>query len=47
MVDQYIKLFSTSWIEPWIVEAMIVMSAALLLGVVLCKVAEFLNGDQQ
>jgi hypothetical protein len=47
MFDQYVKLFHLDWIELWMVEALIIMSSALLLGVVLCKVASFLNGDQQ
>jgi hypothetical protein len=47
MFEQYVKLFHLGWIETWMVEALIIMSGALLLGVVLCKVAGFLNGDQQ
>lgn len=47
MFEQYVKLFHLDWIDAWMVEALIIMSSALLLGVVLCKVASFLNGDQQ
>jgi hypothetical protein len=47
MFDQYIKLFDISWVEPWIVEALAIMFGALLLGLVVGKTMDFLNGDQQ
>ena len=47
MFDQYVKLFHLDWVDLWMVEAVIVMAGALLLGVVLCKVASFLNGDNR
>jgi hypothetical protein len=47
MFDQYIKLFNIDWIEPWMVEALVIMFGALLLGLVVGKTMDFLNGDQQ
>ena len=47
MFDQYIKLFNLDWIELWIVEALVIMFGALLLGLVVGKTMDFLNGDQQ
>ena len=47
MLDQYVKLFNTSWIEPWMVEALAIMFGALLLGLVVGKTMDFLNGDQR
>ena len=47
MFDQYIKLFNTSWIEPWMVEALVIMLGALLLVLVVGKTIDFLNGNQQ
>jgi hypothetical protein len=44
--DQYIKLFSTDWIEPWMVEALATMLGALILAIVICKAMECLNGDR-
>ena len=46
MVDYYVKLFNTSWIEPWMVEAIAIIAGALLLGVVVGKTMDFLNGDR-
>lgn len=46
MLDQYVKLFNTSWIEPWIVEAMVMIAGALLLVIVICKAMDCLNGDR-
>ena len=47
MFDQYIKLFNTDWIEPWMVEALAMIAGALMLAFVICKAMDFLNGDQQ
>ena len=47
MFDQYVKLFHLNWIEPWMVEALAIMFGALLLGLVVGKTMDFLNGDQQ
>ena len=44
--DQYIKLFSTDWIEPWMVEALAMIAGALILAIVICKAMDCLNGDQ-
>jgi hypothetical protein len=45
--DQYVKLFDISWIDPWIVEALVIIFGALLLGLVIGKAMDFLNGDQR
>jgi len=47
MFEQYIKLFQLDWIEPWMVEAVAIMFGALLLGLVIGKTMDFLNGDQR
>jgi hypothetical protein len=46
MFDQYVKLFNTSWIEPWMVEALVIMFGALILTFVVCKAVDGLNGDR-
>ena len=45
--DQYVKLFSTDWIEPWMVEALVIILAALVMVFVVCKANDCFNGDQQ
>ena len=45
--DQYIKLFSTDWIEPWMVEALAMIAGALIVAIVICKAMDCLNGNQQ
>jgi hypothetical protein len=47
MFDQYIKLFNTSWVEPWIVEALLIMIGAFILTFITCKAIELFNGEQQ
>lgn len=46
MLDQYVKLFNISWVEPWMIEALVIMAGALLLGLVVGKTMDFLNGDR-
>jgi hypothetical protein len=43
--DQYIKLFSMDWIEPWLVEALAIMVGSFILILVVCKVMDFLNRE--
>jgi hypothetical protein len=45
--DQYIKLFNTDWIEPWMVEALAIIVGSLLLVFVICKALDCFNGDNQ
>jgi hypothetical protein len=45
--DQYIKLFNTDWIEPWMVEALAMIVGSLLLVFVICKALDCFNGDNQ
>ena len=47
MFDQYVKLFNISWIETWMVEALVIMFGALLLVLIVGKTIDFLNGNQQ
>jgi hypothetical protein len=47
MFDQYVKLFNTSWVEPWMVEAVAIIVGSLLLVFVICKALDCFNGDQQ
>ena len=43
MFDQYVKLFHFDWIEPWMVEAVATMGAAVLLGVVVYHAYDLIN----
>ena len=47
MLDQYVKLFNTSWIEPWMVEALGIIFGALLVGYIVIKAVTGFNGDEQ
>ena len=47
MFDQYVKLFNFSWVEPWMVEALAMITGALILAFVICKANDCFNGDQQ
>ena len=46
MLDQYVKLFNMSWIEPWMVEALAMIAGALILAIVVCKATDCFNGDR-
>jgi hypothetical protein len=45
-MDHYVKLFHLTWIEPWMIEALVIMFGALLFGLVVGKTMDFLNGDR-
>jgi len=47
MFDQYVKLFNTSWIEPWMVEAIAMIIFAFLLVFVICKAIDCFNGENK
>ncbi len=47
MFDYYVKLFNTSWVEPWMVEAMMIIGGGLLLMFMICKAMDCLNGENQ
>jgi hypothetical protein len=47
MFDQYVKLFNTSWIEPWLVEALAMIVGALLLVFMICKAIDCFNKENQ
>jgi len=47
ILDQYVKLFNISWIEVWMVEALAIIGGALVLGLLVAKTMDFLNGDQR
>jgi hypothetical protein len=40
-------MFNLNWLEAWMIEAVATIFGALLLGYVLCKVADFITGDNQ
>jgi hypothetical protein len=46
-MENYAKLFDLSWIEPWLVEALAIMALALLLAMIISRLVDLLNGDQQ
>jgi hypothetical protein len=45
MIDNYVRLFNLSWIEPWLAEALIIIASALVLSLILCKAIDFINGN--
>ncbi len=47
MFEQYIKLFRLDWIEPWMVEALAIVTGGFVLMFVVCKALDCFNGDQQ
>jgi hypothetical protein len=46
-MDNYVKLFDLSWIEPWLVEALAVIALALILAMILSRLSIWFNGDNQ
>jgi hypothetical protein len=47
MFDQYVKLFNTSWVEPWMVEAVAIIVGSLLLVFVVCKAMDCFSEENQ
>ena len=47
MLDQYVKLFNISWIEPWMVEALAIVVGGLLLSFIVCKAMDCFNGEDR
>jgi len=39
-------LFDLKWLEPWMVEAAVVVFGALLLSFVVCKVTDCMTGEK-
>jgi len=46
-MDNYVKLFDLSWIEPWLVEALAVIALALILAMIISRLAIWFNGENQ
>jgi hypothetical protein len=46
MWDQYVKLFDLKWLEPWMVEAAIIVFVGLLLSFIVCKVTDCMTGEK-
>lgn len=46
-MSEYIKLFNLDWIGPWLVEAMSIIGGSLVLGVVVAKIINLLNEENQ
>jgi type II secretory pathway component PulL len=46
-MEHYAKLFDLSWIEPWLVEAMVVMALGLILVMILSRLAQWINGEDK
>ena len=46
MFDQYVKLFNLSWLEPWMVEAAILVFGGFLLSFIVCKVTDCMTGEK-
>ena len=47
MLDQYVKLFNISWIEPWMIEALAIVIGGLLLMFIVCKAIDCMNGEDR
>ena len=47
MLDQYVKLFNISWIEPWMVEALVIVIGGFILMLIVCKAMECFNGEDR
>jgi hypothetical protein len=47
MLDQYVKLFNISWIEPWMIEALAIVVGGLLLMFIVCKAIDCMNGEDR
>ena len=47
MFDQYVKLFNISWIEPWMVEALVIVFGGLTLMFIVCKAMDCMNGEDR
>jgi hypothetical protein len=46
-MDNYVKLFDLSWIQPWLAESLVMILGALLLVFLICKAMDCFNGDNQ
>jgi hypothetical protein len=46
-MEHYAKLFDLSWVEPWLVEALVVIALALLLAMILSRLCVWFNGENQ
>jgi hypothetical protein len=44
-MEYYTKLFNLTWVEPWLIEALIAIFGALILTVVVCKAIDCFNGE--
>ena len=47
MIDQYVKLFNISWIEPWLVEAIATILGALVVIFLITKFVDTMNGEDR
>jgi hypothetical protein len=46
-MDNYVKLFDLSWVDPWLVEALAVIALALILAMIISRLAVWFNGENQ
>ena len=46
-MEKYAKLFDLSWVEPWLVEALAMIALALILAMILSRLATWFNGENQ
>jgi hypothetical protein len=48
MFEQYVKMFDlVPWIDAWLIEAVIIIIGALLVGYIVTKTVTRFNGDEQ
>ena len=45
-MDHYAKLFDLAWVQVWMVEAVVAIAAALVLGAIFCKLARCINNEE-
>lgn len=44
-MENYAKLFDLSWMEPWLIEALAIIALALLLAMIISRLAIWFNGE--
>jgi len=46
-MDNYIKLFDLSWVEPWLVEGLIAMALGLIFAMIISRLCLWFDGENQ
>ena len=46
-MDNYVKLFDLSWVDPWLVEGLIAIALGLILAMILSRLSIWFNGEDR